>query len=150
MLTVKPEWLDYNSHMNVAYYVLAFDIATDAVYEQWQIGEAYVATGLSVFTLGMNVDYLGEMFDSDPLRITTQLVDADHKRIHYFHRMFHGTTGKLVATNECLCMNVELASRRGAPFPNDVHTGFERTLSTHAKLGVPALFGRKLTIRRSK
>ncbi len=23
---VRPEWLDYNGHMNVAYYVLAFDL----------------------------------------------------------------------------------------------------------------------------
>ena len=29
--TVLPEWLDYNGHMNVAYYVLAFDHSTDAL-----------------------------------------------------------------------------------------------------------------------
>ena len=25
-LTVLPEWIDHNGHMNVAYYVLAFDL----------------------------------------------------------------------------------------------------------------------------
>ena len=27
---VKPEWLDYNDHLNVAYYVLLFDLGIDA------------------------------------------------------------------------------------------------------------------------
>ena len=31
--TVRPEWIDYNGHMNVAYFVLAFDYATDAFLE---------------------------------------------------------------------------------------------------------------------
>ena len=83
-LTVLPEWIDHNGHMNVAYYVLAFDQATDAVYETWGIGEHYPAgAGCSVFTLGMDVDYLAEQFAGDTIRITTQLLDWDHKRVHY-------------------------------------------------------------------
>ena len=113
---VQPEWLDYNGHMNVAYYVLAFDMATDALYERWGIGEDYLQTGYSLFTLGINVDYLAEMRQGEPFYVTTRLMDADHKRIHYFHQMFHGETGHLVATNECLCMNVNMETRRSAPF----------------------------------
>ena len=82
--SVKPEWIDHNGHMNVAYFVLAFDEATDDVYERWGIGLDYPQqSGCSVFTLGMNVDYLGELFAGDPLRIDTRLVDHDAKRIHY-------------------------------------------------------------------
>ena len=40
-LTVKPEWIDHNGHMNVAFYVLAFDQATDQVYEPWGLGLDY-------------------------------------------------------------------------------------------------------------
>ncbi len=29
---ILPEWLDYNGHMNVAYFVLIFDHGTDAFY----------------------------------------------------------------------------------------------------------------------
>ena len=85
---VKPEWIDHNGHMNVAFFVLAFDEATDDVYERWGIGMDYPDTsGCSVFTLGINVDYLGELFEGDAIRIETTLVDYDAKRIHYFHRM---------------------------------------------------------------
>ena len=86
--TVKPEWIDHNGHMNVAFFVLAFDEATDAAYEHWGIGMDYPeASGCSVFTLGINVDYLGELFEGDAIVIETELVDYDAKRIHYFHRM---------------------------------------------------------------
>lgn len=145
---VQPEWLDYNGHMNVAYYVLAFDMATDAVYETWDVGEAYVARGYSLFTLGMNVDYLAELFKGDPIRIETQLIDADHKRIHYVHEMFHGATGRRVATNECLCMNVNLKTRRSAPFPVPVNAALQQVLAAHRTLGRPANVGRTLGIRR--
>ena len=65
--------IDHNGHMHVAYFVLAFDEATDAVYEEWGIGPEYPErSGCSVFTLGMNVDYFAEVFEGDPIRIDTQ------------------------------------------------------------------------------
>ena len=143
---VRPEWIDHNGHMNVGYFVVAFDEATDAVYEDWGLGLGYPETsGCSVFTLGMNVDYLAELFEGDALRIETALVDHDEKRIHYFHRMFNATTGALAATNECLCMNVDLASRRSAAFPPEVR---ERLDTARHEGEKPEGFGRTLAIRR--
>lgn len=143
---VKPGWIDHNAHMNLGYFVVAFDEATDAVYETWGIGQDYPErSGCSVFTLGVNVDYLAEMFEGDPIRIETLLVDHDHKRIHYFHRMYHGDSGQLVATNECLCMNVDLESRRSAPFPDDVARKLDDVRHEGDR---PAGFGRTLAIRR--
>ena len=143
---VKPDWIDHNGHMNVGYFVVAFDEATDAVYETWGLGMDYPETsGCSVFTLGVNVDYLAELFEGDALRIETLLVDHDEKRIHYFHRMFNSGTGKLAATNECLCMNVGLESRQSAPFPTGV---LERLARARHDGEPPDGFGRKLEIRR--
>ncbi len=144
---VKPEWIDHNGHMNVAFFVLAFDEATDAAYEYWGIGMDYPdSSGCSVFTLGINVDYLGELFEGDAIRVETTLVDYDAKRIHYFHRMIARGSGKLVATNECLCMNVDLTSRRSAPFPDDVA---EKLAPYASDAEPPKGFGRTLRIRRS-
>jgi acyl-CoA thioester hydrolase len=143
---VKPEWIDHNGHMNLGYFVVAFDEATDAVYEIWGLGLDYPEkSGCSVFTLGVNVDYRAELFEGDPIRIETLLIDHDRKRIHYFHRMYHGETGELVATNECLCMNVDLTSRRSAPFPADVAAFLDEARYTGE---IPEGFGRTLAIRR--
>ena len=148
-LTVLPEWIDHNGHMNVAFYVLAFDVVTDAVYETWGLGYDYPEReNMSIFTLGMNVDYRHEVFEGDPLRVTTQLVDMDAKRIHYFHTMYHGESGALVATNECLCMNVDLETRRSTPFPPSVMNVLQPVFDSHSQIGQPEGFGRTLQIRR--
>ena len=143
---VKPEWIDHNSHMNVAYYVVAFDEATDAIYEEWGLGLDYPdRSGCSVFTLGMNVDYLGELFDGDPIRIETTLIDHDSKRIHYYHQMYQDDTGRLVATNECLCMNVSLTTRKSDAFPDTVRANLEAII---CEADAPEGIGRTLAIRR--
>ena len=148
-MVVKPEWIDHNGHMNVAFYVLAFDEATDAVYEQWGIGLDYPEREqCSVFTIGMNVYYLGELFEGDPIVVKTQLVDWDGKRLHYFHEMVHEETGQLSATNECLVMNVSLESRRSAPFPPSVVEKLEQVWEKQQDLKRPSRFARTLEIRR--
>ncbi len=35
---VNPDWIDHNGHLNVAYFVLAFDYTTDAYYETTTVG----------------------------------------------------------------------------------------------------------------
>jgi len=148
-LTVKPEWIDHNGHMNVAFYVLAFDQATDQVYETWNLGLDYPDREQhSIFTIGMNVDYLSEAFQGDPLRVETQLIDMDHKRIHYLHSMYHATDNQLLARNECLCMNIDLATRRSASFPASVMALLNPLMVEHRQLTPPANVGRILQIRK--
>ncbi|MDJ0908116.1 MAG: thioesterase family protein [Woeseiaceae bacterium] len=143
---VVPDWIDHNGHMNVAFFVLAFDEATDAVYERWGLGLEYPdVSGCSVFTLGMNVDYRSELFEGDAIRILTRLVDYDEKRIHYFHEMYHADSDRLAATNECLCMNVGLESRKSEAFPAGV---LELLKKAHRPEPRPEGFGRALEIRR--
>jgi len=146
-LTVLPEWIDHNGHMNVAYYVLAFDLVTDAVYETWGLGLDYPEREKhSIFTLGMNIDYVSEVFNGEPLSVTTQLLDMDHKRIHYLHTMVHGNDDRLVARNECLCMNISLDNRRSAPFPSSVRNKLKPVFLEHQKLAMPDGVGRTLRI----
>lgn len=143
---VRPEWIDHNGHMNVAYFVLAFDEATDAVYETWGLGLDYPSqSGCSVFTLGMNVDYYSELFVDTPIRIETDLIDVDAKRIHYLHRMYNEQSDQLAAQNECLCMNIDVAARKSTPFPQEVQN---LLLAARHTGPAPDGIGRKLAIRR--
>ena len=147
-LDIPPEWTDQNGHMNVAYYVLAFDRATDTLYNALGIGWSYLdRTGKSIFTLGMNVDYLEEVFAGDRVRIVSRLIDCDHKRIHYFHEMHHATKAYLVATNELLSIHVNMGTRRSEPFPPDILKRLSETNAAHAALPPSSQVGRKLAIR---
>jgi acyl-CoA thioester hydrolase len=150
-LDIPPEWTDRNGHMNVAYYVVAFDRATDTLYDALGIGWSYLdRTARSMFTLAMNVDYLGEVFAGDSVRIVSRLIDCDHKRIHYFHEMHHATKPYLVATNELLSMHVNMATRRSEPFTPDAQALLAEVKAAHAALPLSPRVGRKLGIRADR
>lgn len=144
-VTVLPEWVDYNGHMNLAFYVLAFDKATDNFYDSLGIGLDYRAQqNSSMFTLGINVDYLREVFEGDDVRITTQMLDCDEKRMRYIHHMYEGERSDPVAINECFAVHVDMASRKSAPFPTATRERIDRTLGAHRQLPTPAHAGRLL------
>jgi len=147
--TVRPEWIDYNGHMNMGYYVVAFDVmGTDQFFEWLGVGESYIARyRMSVFTLSSNNDYLGEMFEGASGTISTRLLDWDAKRIHFMHEMFNDA-GSQVATNELLSMNVDLESRSGAPFPTDVQGRLAVLMDAHDAAPRPDWVGRVMGIRR--
>lgn len=150
-ITVEPEWVDYNGHMNLAYYVLAFDRATDEFYDDLGIGIAYrERMNSSMFTLGINVDYISEVFAGDELRIITRLLHCDTKRMRYFHQMYQGDPEKPVATNECLAVHVDMSQRRSSPFPEETRERIEATLARHQMLPLPERAGRVLGVALEK
>lgn len=148
--TVRPEWIDYNGHMNVAYFVLAFDHATDTLFDMLGLGVAYrEATEHSTFSLQIQVTYLRELHLDAPIRVTTQLIDHDPKRLHYFHQMYHAQVGYRAATCECLSIHVDLAARRSAPLPSDIQARLAMLMAAHKDLPRPAEVGRVIAIRRA-
>jgi acyl-CoA thioester hydrolase len=145
---VRPEWIDYNRHMNVAFYVLAFDHATDAFLDHIGLDHDYKkAANCTTFVVDMNVSYLGEVLEGDPLRFTTQLIHSDEKRLHYFHRMYHAEKGYLAATNELMTVHISLESRRVAPMRNDIQDRIAAIRQRHALLPYPEQAGRLIGIR---
>ena len=85
MMRVEPQWIDYNGHLNMAYYNVLFDRAVDEVYELLGIGAEYLKNHRhSTFTAEVHVRYVRELRDGDPVRVTFQLLDFDSKRFHLF------------------------------------------------------------------
>jgi acyl-CoA thioester hydrolase len=145
---VEPSWIDYNGHMNVAYYHMAFDRATDVFLESIGLGEEYLKReNGSMFALEDHLTYQRELRLGEPFRITLQLLAADLKRIHYFLRMIHGGEGHLVATCEHLSIFVDMAARRSAALPDRVRASVDSILSEHRKLPRPAEAGRPIRIQ---
>ncbi|MDF1832224.1 MAG: thioesterase family protein [Porticoccaceae bacterium] len=145
VITVEPDWVDYNGHMNLAFYVLAFDKATDNFYDQLGIGLDYrTQQDSSMFTLGINVDYLREVFQGDELLITTQLLAVDRKRLRYIHQMYQGGDGSPVAVNECLAIHVDMNSRKSEPFPVTIQARIDEAMVFHQGLAHPVSAGRRL------
>lgn len=112
-ITVPPEWTDYNGHMNEAFYLVAAAGATDRFLHMIGAGPAYVATGRSFFTVETHIRYLAEVDTGTRLTITTQLLAAEGKRLHLFHRLLRGP--EPAATVETLLIHTDLTSRRACP-----------------------------------
>jgi acyl-CoA thioester hydrolase len=147
--TVAPEWIDYNGHMNVAYYVLAFDRATDRLFDYLGIGEDYRrATHHSLFALEAHVTYERELRQGDEFEIVSRLIDADRKRLHLFHAMTRTKDGELAATIELMGLHVDMAGPKSAELPDAVNIKIEALLAEHRLLPPPPQLGRKIGIRR--
>ncbi|MDH3315100.1 MAG: thioesterase family protein [Gammaproteobacteria bacterium] len=147
--TIKGDWIDYNGHMNVAYYVLVFDHATDALLDYLGMDEGYRAnTGFTTYVLETHVTYDRELKEDDPVRVETQLLDFDAKRLHYFSRMFHAQEDYLAATTEIMLMHIDSRGPKAAAMPDAVLARVEAVMAVHRALPRPEQAGRVIGIRK--
>jgi acyl-CoA thioester hydrolase len=145
VMRVEPQWIDYNGHLNMAYYNVLFDRAVDETYELIGVGVDYVAKcRQSVFTAEVHVRFLRELHAGDPVRVTFQLLDHDEKRLHYFEQLFHAQEGWVSATSENLSLHVDMNAGRTAPFPREVAARLAEMKAAHVLLLRPEAAGRRI------
>ena len=139
---VRPEWIDNNRHMNMGYYLVVFDLATDAWMQRIGLDETHrAAQAVTTFCLEAHVTYHQEVREGDPLRFTTRLLGWDAKRIHYCHEMYHATEGYLSATNELMSLHVSESTRRSAPMASEILERLGRIQAAHDALPRPSQVG---------
>jgi acyl-CoA thioester hydrolase len=136
--------------MNMGYYLVVFDLATDAWFGYVGLDETHrAAHQVTTFCLEAHVTYHREVKEGDPLRFTTRLLDHDAKRIHYFHEMHHATEHYLAATNELMSLHVSERTRRGAPMAPVIRERLARIQAVHATLPRPPQVGRRIGLGAS-
>jgi acyl-CoA thioester hydrolase len=142
---VRPEWIDHNGHMNMGFYLVVFDLATDAWFQYLGLGEPHrTEHAVTTFCLEAHITYHREVRAGDTLRFTTQLLAWDAKRLHYVHEMHHATGGFLAATNELVSLHVSEVTRRGAPMAPEIQERLARVQAVHGALPRPAPVGRRM------
>jgi acyl-CoA thioester hydrolase len=144
---VLPDWIDSNDHMNLAYYVVLFDRATDAIYDAFGLGRGYkAATGCGTFAAESHNLYEQELRLGERVRIATWVLGADRKRLHLAHEMYRLTDGARAATQELLYLHVDLARRRVTPWPDDVAARLRAFAGQHAGHARPGWVGRRISM----
>jgi len=83
-MQVLPDWIDFNGHMNMAYYNVLFDQAVDQLYPALGFGPDYQKTGCTTYMAEFHVCYLRELHAGDEVTATFQLIDFDAKRFHSY------------------------------------------------------------------
>ncbi|GMQ76868.1 MAG: hypothetical protein BMS9Abin01_2168 [Gammaproteobacteria bacterium] len=143
---VQADWVDYNGHMGESFYLYAFGWASDALFRYVGIDEEYRASGRSFYTVESHINYYREVGLGEPLRFTTQLLDLDEKRLHFFHAMYH--RDELVCTTEQMLVHVDMGTSAASPIAADVHAALDAIMEAHRNLPHPEQVGRRMAIRK--
>ena len=120
-LTTKKiikDWTDYNGHMNVAYYVLIFDLyGAEFLMTKFEMGEhSAKTTKKSTMVVESHITYNQEVKEGDEVDINLLFIDFDKKRIVYKLEMIHKSEKYLAATTEVCSLYVDLNSRKVTEF----------------------------------
>jgi len=147
VMQIEPQWIDYNGHLNMAYYNVMFDRAIDELWLQFGIGPTYMKTRHgSTFTAECHVRYLREIHLGDPVQVSILLVAADEKRLHTFEELRHAKEGWLSATSENMTIHIDMVARKTAPFPPDIKARIDAVAKAHSSVPRPKGIGRKIAM----
>jgi acyl-CoA thioester hydrolase len=147
VMQIEPQWIDYNGHLNMAYYNVLFDRAIDEFWLVLGIGPSYKKSRSgSTFTAECHVRYLREIHLGQPLQVSVYLIAADDKRLHTFEELRHAKEGWLSATSENMTLHIDMRERKTAPFPSDVRATIDAVARAHAMVPRPEGIGRAIAM----
>jgi acyl-CoA thioester hydrolase len=147
VMQIEPQWIDYNGHLNMAYYNVMFDRAIDELWLKLGIGPGYMTERQgSTFTAECHVRYLREIHLGDPVQVSILLVGADEKRLHTFEELRHATEGWLSATSENMTIHIDMTARKTASFPPDISARIRALANAHSAVVRPEGIGRKVAM----
>lgn len=147
---LDPTWIDYNGYMNVGYYGVAFDMAFERLLvEHLGLGEPQIELlGQGPYVLQTHMQFLREITEDMTIFFQFQLLDADHKRGHYFAQMVSALDHDVCATQEALFMNVSHTTGRSEPYPDWAIARLARMVEDHKALPPVLQRGQPIGIRR--
>ena len=130
--TIKKEWIDYNNHMNMAYYVLVFDDVWEIILKKFQMGEnSAKSNNLSTMVVETHTTYNSEVKLGDEVEINLTFFDHDKKRLHYKMEMIEKSSKKLSATLEMLSLYIDLNKRKVAEFEQEKIAIMDKFIATN-------------------
>lgn len=150
---VKPEWVDYNNHLNDGYYLVIMSLGTDAFQDLIGMSDAERrATTTTIYTLEAHVNYLREIKEGEEVEVRTQLIGFDQKRFQLFHTLHTARLGaEVAATSEFLLVNIDSSGEpKSAPFRPEVAAKLSEIMEAHKSLPLPANSGRTIALPKKK
>jgi acyl-CoA thioester hydrolase len=147
-LVVLPEWIDYNGHLNMAYYSVLMDQCADQAYPHLGFGTDYRdKTRCTTYVAEHHVCYVRELHVGDKVICTFRLLDHDEKRFHCYQELWH-EDGWLAATGEALTLHVDQSGPKVVPMGEEILSNVAKMYEAHKDLPWPERAGRSIGIRR--
>ena len=140
---VLEEWVDYNGHLRDAFYLLIFSYATDGLMDHLGLdSQNREASGHSLFTLEVHMNYLHEVKLGARVEVRTQIIGHDKKRLHLYHSLHLIGEEQTLAGNEQMLLHVDLAGPHSAPFSEHSLALLRAIETRQGDLPKPAYVGR--------
>lgn len=142
--------VDYNGHMTESHYLKLFGDTGDALFNTLGLDGAALEAGQSFFTAESHLMHLEQVHGGDALAVDTQVLDADDKRIHAFHRMYRRSDDAVVATAEQMYLHVDTQRGTVCAAQGAIRRNMHRLAAAHASLPAPEDAGRAVGQPRPK
>mgnify|MGYP001199103077 FL=1 len=119
---VRKTWIDYNGHMNVAYYTAAFDKAIDEFLEKVVgIGPSFIKEKKQgSYALQTQYRYLKELLLENTFYVSIFVIDFKKNVIHLMAQMRTPSSQEIYASCETIMVNVDLRQRQSCEYPQFV------------------------------
>ena len=146
---VQKEWIDYNGHMNVAYYTLAFDEAIDEFLEtDIGIGPSFIKKHQQgSYALQTQYRYIAELILNAGFVVTIFVADFTLKRMHLILKMIDPKSKALFATCETIMVNVDLKKRKSCEYPEFVRIKLKQLYDASEDLRLSTNIGHPIGLR---
>ncbi len=139
---VRPEWVDYNGHMNDAAYAVVLGEANEAFLDALGLSADYRdRTGAAMYTVESHIRYLAECTLGQPLRAASLLVPTDARKLHVCTELLT-EDGRRAATGEYLYLHVDSALGGVAAMPADRQAAVSAVLTAQSAHPKPDWAGR--------
>ena len=149
VIEIEAGWVDYNGHLNQAYYGVIFDRSIDDALHPVGLGPDYIRErNCSFMTVESHTCFVREVLHTYSVRVVTRVLDVDDKRLHTFSEMRHATEDWTAATAEYMFLHIDMSVRRTSPWPPDLRAKLETLKAEGARLPPPERAGRRIAILR--
>jgi acyl-CoA thioester hydrolase len=115
---VIENWIDYNNHMNMAYYVQCFEESSDYILELLNLGHRYaVEEKKGIFVITCKINYRKEIALNENFKIYANNMFIKGKKLILDLSMLNEKED-IVADYNILNLNVDLVSKKSCSFSN--------------------------------
>jgi acyl-CoA thioester hydrolase len=147
-IAIKPEWVDFNGHLNMAYYMVIFDKALDDLLTPIGLSAEYVTReNKSAFATEVHLNYIKEVMPQDKVYVNFRILDLTTKAYHYGCELFRAKDNALCATMDGITLHMDMVARKTAPFPEDMYKRLQEWHKAHQQLPENPLFGKSCKIK---
>ena len=147
-LSVLPAWIDYNGHMTEFRYTQIFSDTSDRLLLMIGMDADYVARDRSYYTVETHIMYVDEVEVNKSIYSTSQVLLADAKRLHIFHRLHASEDDRLLASAEQMYLHVDGKSGRVCEASPEIVAKATTIADAHAQLPRPKAAGRYVGQRK--